>query len=207
MGFQIRAARASDTAAAVPLMYSSGPAAFDYVFARDGTDATPFLAHAFADGSGEFGHRNHVVGEFDGHVVAVGAGFGHTEAAAFTSAAARQILHHYGWRAGGPIVRGLRTERVIRPPGRGEHYLAHLAVAQEFRGHGFGTRLIAWLLAQARGLSRAWATLDVALDNPRAEALYTRLGFRLECERPSLLRNAHGAVPTQRRLRLALDAP
>lgn len=206
MAFQIRAARADDAAAAVPLMYSSGPAAFDYVFARGGTDATAFLGHAFTDGGGEFGYRNHVVGEFDGHVVAVGAGFGHAEAAAFTLAAARQILGHYGWRAGGTILRGLRTERVIRPPGRGEHYLAHLAVAREFRGHGFGSQLVAWFIAQARHLSRPVVTLDVALDNPRAEALYARLGFELECERPSLLRNTHGAVPTQRRMRLTLDA-
>lgn len=204
MGFQIRPARCDDGPAAVPLIYSSGPAAFDYVFAGGGADATAFLARAFADGGGEVGHRNHVVGEFDGHVVAVGAGFGHAEAAAFTLAAARQILHHYGWRAGGPIVRGLRTERVIRPPGRGEYYLAHLAVAPAFRGHGLGSQLATWFIAQARRLSRTRVTLDVALDNPRAEALYTRLGFRLECERPSLLRNAHGAVPTQRRMRLTL---
>lgn len=204
MVFKIRAARADDAAATVPLIYSSGSAAFDYVFARNGADATAFLARAFADGGGEFGYRNHVVGEFDGHVVAAGAGFGHAEAAAFTLAAARQILNHYGWRAGGPIVRGLRTERVIRPPGRGEHYLAHLAVAREFRGHGLGSQLVAWLIAQGRQLARPVAVLDVALDNPRAEALYTRLGFQLESERPSLLRNAHGAVPTQRRMQLAL---
>ena len=62
MAFQIRAARADDVAAAVPLIYSSGPAAFDYVLARNGADATAFLAHAFANGAGEVGHRNHVVG-------------------------------------------------------------------------------------------------------------------------------------------------
>lgn len=204
MGFAIRAARADDAPAAVPLLYSSGPAAFDYVFAQQGADATAFLAHAFANGRGEFGYRNHVVGEFDGHVVAVGAGFGHADAATFTLAAARQILHHYGWRASGPILRGLRTERVIRPPAHGEFYLAHLAVAAGFRNHGLGSQLVARFIAQARQRSMSWVTLDVALDNPHAEALYTRLGFRLECERPSLLRNAHGTVPTQRRMRLAL---
>lgn len=137
-------------------------------------------------------------------MVAVGVGFGHAEAAAFTLAAARQILHHYGWRVGDPIMRGLPTERVIRSPGRGEHYLAHLVVAREFRDHGLGSQLVARFISQARQSSRTRATLDVALDNPRAEALYTRLGSELECERPSRLRNACGRVPAQHRMRLAL---
>ena len=143
--------------------------------------------------------------ELDGRVVAVGAGYDRTDASTFTAAAAVQILRHYGLHAGGPILRGLRTERIIRPPERGEFYLAHLGVAPGLRGHGFGGQLIGWFLAQARARARRYATLDVALDNPRAEALYTRLGFRLECERPSNLRNTRGAVPTQRRMRLALD--
>lgn len=200
MTLQIRPACADDADLAVPLIYSSGPAAFDYVFARADADARRFLARAFADASGEFGHRNHVVGELGGRVVAVGAGFDHADTAAFTVAAARQILRHYGWRAGGPILRGLRTERVIRPPARGEYYLGHLGVAPDWRGHGFGTHMVDWLLEQACAQGCRCAVLDVAADNPRAQALYVQLGFRVRHERHSHLRHAHGAVPVQRRM-------
>lgn len=134
MEFAIRRARAEDAQAAVPLIYSSGPAAFDYVFAQRGADARAFLARAFADGAGEFGHRNHVVGEREGRVVAVGTGFGRADARAFTLAAARQMLAHYGWRMAAPVVRGLRAEHVIRLPSAGEYYLAHLGVAPGARG-------------------------------------------------------------------------
>lgn len=204
MQVQIRPARADDARAAVALIYSSGAAAFDYVFAQPDADARAFLAVAFAEGSGEFGHRNHVVCESAGCVIAVGAGFGHADVASFTLAAARQIVRHYGWRAGGPILRGLRTERVIQPPARGEFYLAHLGVAPAARGHGIGTQLVDWLLRRGQEQALHRACLDVAADNPRAEALYARLGFRLDRQRNSRLRNARGAVPAQRRMQRSL---
>lgn len=209
MSLHVRPARAGDADVAVPLIYSSGPAAFDYVFARAGADARAFLARAFVDGAGEFGHRNHVVGECDGHVVAAGSGFSHAQTASFTVAAARQILRHYGWRAGAPILRGLRTERLIRPPRRDEFYLGHLGVAPAWRGRGFGSDLVQWLLAQDQARACARAVLDVAADNPRAQMLYERLGFCVSGERDSRLRNARGAVPTQRRMQrgFSSDAP
>lgn len=205
MTFEIRSARADDAEATVPLIYSSGPAAFDYVFARAGADARAFLARAFVDGAGEFGWRHHVVGEWNGRVVAAGSGFGRDTAAGFTLAAARQIMRHYGWRAGGPILRGLRTERLIRPPVRSEHYLGHLGVAPEWRGHGFGAALVEWLVEEGRQHACRCAVLDVAADNPRAQALYQRLGFRVTREYRSHLRNRHGAVPGQRRMERSLE--
>ncbi len=204
MQLHFRPARADDVDAAIDLIYSSGPGAFDYVFADAAGDARHFLRRAFVDGAGQFGHRNHVVGEADGRVVAVGTGFGRESSATFTLAALRQILAHYGLRAAGPVVRGLRTEGVIRPPGRGEHYLAHLGVAPECRGQGIGRALVAHLLDAGRALGRSSATLDVAVDNPRAEQLYQRLGFAVVAERPSRLGNAHGHVPGHRRMALAL---
>lgn len=73
MTLHFRPARSDDAEAAVPLIYSSGPAAFDYVFGGTpkGT-AQDFLHKAFVSGAGQFGYRQHSVGEQDGRVVAVG---------------------------------------------------------------------------------------------------------------------------------------
>jgi ribosomal protein S18 acetylase RimI-like enzyme len=191
-----------DAAAAVPLIYSSGPAAFDYVFAVPGhSTAQEFLHRAFVDGAGEFGWRNHVVGETEGVVVAAGAGFGGETALAFTLAAARQIFAHYGLHhAPGVIARGLKVERVIPPPSRGVHYLAHLGVSPMLRGQGMGRALIDELIRQGvqGGCNRM--VLDVAVSNPRAQALYERLGFEVTGERASALANAQGVVPAHRRM-------
>lgn len=203
-----RAATAQDVDAAVPLIHSSGPAAFDYVFALPGQGgAQAFLRRAFVDGAGEFGWRNHVVGELDGTVVALGAGYGGETALAFTLAAARQIFAHYGWRhAPGVIARGLRVERVIPPPARGMHYLAHLGVAPARRGQGIGRALIDELVRRGVQQGCHRLVLDVALSNPRAQALYARLGFAVTGERGSTLANAQGAVPGHRRMERALPA-
>jgi ribosomal protein S18 acetylase RimI-like enzyme len=198
---RFRAACATDANAAVPLIHASGPAAFDYVFADARGNAQAFLRRAFIDGAGEFGCRNHVVAECDGEVVAVGAGFSGEHALAFTMAAARQIFAHYGpLRAPAVIARGLRTERVIPPPRRDVQYLAHLGVLPALRGSGIGRALIAELARRGAEQGRHRLELDVAADNPRAQALYERLGFAVCVTRPSALANRHGAVPEQRRM-------
>jgi len=199
---RFRSATAQDAAVAVPLIHSSGPAAFDYVFAVPGRSmALDFLHRAFADGAGEFGWRNHVVGELEGVVVAVGAAYGGNTSLAFTLAAALQILAHYGLHhAPGVIARGLRVERVIPPPARGMHYLAHLGVSPALRGQGIGQALIDELIRRGVQQGRRRMVLDVAVSNTRAQALYERLGFTVTGERHSTLANAQGVVPGHRRM-------
>lgn len=202
MQVRFRPARADDAVAAVPLIYSSGPAAFDYVFAdAAGQGAQAFLQHCFMDGDGEFGWRNHWVGELRGRVVAVGAGFGADSKWPFTLAAARQILRHYGLRGAVPVItRGLRVESVIRPPEGDMHYLAHLGVAPELRGQGVGSALIGHLMAAGRQAGRQRMVLDVSSANPRAEELYARTGFVVTREIPSRLARGELRVPSHRRM-------
>jgi GNAT superfamily N-acetyltransferase len=197
-----RAASATDVATAVPLIHSSGPEAFEYVFTVPGVgDAQAFLRRAFVDGAGEFGWRNHVVGVLDGAVVAAGAGFGGVTKWSFTLAAARQILGHYGWRhAAGVIARGLRVESVIPPPSGAMYYLGHLGVSPLLRWQGMGSALVGHLLAVRPADAGGPVILDVALTNPHAQRLYERLGFAVIGERRSTLANAYGRVPDQRRM-------
>jgi ribosomal protein S18 acetylase RimI-like enzyme len=133
-------------------------------------------------------------------VVAVGAGYGAETHWPFTLAAARQILARYGWQAGGVIARGLRVEAVIPPPSGDMHYLAHLAVAPPLRGRGIGRALIEHLAADGIRLGRRRLVLDVAISNPRAEALYASCGFAVTGERASALVNTRGTVPGHRRM-------
>jgi ribosomal protein S18 acetylase RimI-like enzyme len=206
MGLQFRAATPRDAELAAPLIHSSGPSAFDYVFDVVGrARAQDFLRHAFADGGGEFGFRNHTIGVQDGQVVAVGAAWSGRSTLAFTLAAARQIMSLYGPLSGpGVVVRGLRVEAIIQPPARSCWYLGHLAVVERWRGHGIGAALVAHLLAHGRQQGFAQAALDVASTNPHAERLYARLGFATRVERVSQLSNARATVANHRRMERAI---
>jgi len=197
-----RAASPADVDDAVPLIYSSGPAAFDYVFDTGGArNAQAFLRFAYLHGGGEFGWRTHRVAEAEGRVVAAGAGFDGRAVLGFTLAGALQIFRFYGpVRAWGVIVRGLRTESIIRPPRPQEYYLCHLGVRPELRGRSIGTRLVHYLLLGQHCGRHRCATLDVAATNPRAQALYGRLGFAVMVLRTSALQNPRGQVANHYRM-------
>lgn len=205
MNILFRGAEPADAAAATVLIHASGPDASEYVMTNGRVRAADFLTHAFLDGAGEFGCRNHVVGTLDGRVVAVGAGWDGGRALPFTLAAARQSLRVYGVAGGiAAIARGLQAETVMPPPRQGEYYIGHLGVDPGLRGRGIGEALVRFLLDPAlTGDCRA-AVLDVSVENPRAQALYARLGFTVTKENPSRFRNAHGYVPAHRRMSLPL---
>ncbi len=207
MDLTFRIAQKEDKDTAVPLIYSSGPATFDYVFNhfRKG-DALEFLGYVFASGMGEFGHQNHTVVETEGQVVGIGACYTGQDMATFTLAGARQILSFYGPLYGWSVIRrGLMVERVVQPPKRDIHYIAHLGIAPGLRSQGIGSRLIDHLLAQGKTAARTQAAIDVAADNGRAQALYERLGFVVTGRRPSRLSNQYGTVQDHIRLEKSID--
>lgn len=55
--------------------------------------------------------------------------------------------------------------------------ISDLVVAEPLRGHGVGTALIQTLVKQARAYGASAFEIGVTMDNPRAAALYRRLGF------------------------------
>ena len=189
MNLHFRPARPDDAEAAVPLIYSSGPAAFDYVFGgtAKGT-AQDFLHKAFVSGAGQFGYRQHWVGEQDGRVVAAGTALSGEVNLRNMRVAASQIMAFYGplhcWKV---LWDGLQMERIVLPPPKRTFYLAHLGVSSASTGQGIGTQLIDYLLQQGLDAGFSSTALDVSAGNPLAQRLYERLGFVVQIERPSHL--------------------
>ncbi len=186
MSVTFRPARPDDAPAAVPLIYSSGPAAFDYVFGAE--QVLVFLHRAFVGARGQFSHRQHWVGEWQGRVVVAGTLVRSEDNLRHMLAATQQILGFYGlWAGAGVMRRGLQVEHLIKPPKKGCNYLAHLGVQAGLTGQGIGSQLIEHLLklGSARGLPKA--ALDVSAQNPLAQALYERWGFQVMARRVSTL--------------------
>lgn len=172
----IEDARAQDAALLAPLIYSSGPAAFDYVFMGR---ALAFLQRNCAGQDHSFSYGAHRVARLAADGPAMASISLHTRAqhAACQNANIRAILRFGGWRAVQMLMRGLRVEALIPPPPEGCLHIAHLGVAPDLRGQGIGAQLIADAahIAARQGIRRL--SLDVADSNPRARALYERLGF------------------------------
>ncbi len=200
MNVHFRDATPKDVDAAIPLIFSSGPGAFDYIFSPKPGQAQEFLRYTFQDGSGEFGYKNHVVGEFDGKVVAIGAAFDGESTLKFFLAMGRQIVSFYGLSSFTVIPRGLQVEQVIQPPKGRLHYIAHLGVDPSLQSKGIGAKLVEHLMEQGRKAGKTQTALDVSVLNPRAQALYERLGFQLTEHRESKL----AGVPSHNRLERAL---
>lgn len=186
MPLLFRRARPEDSASAIPLIYSSGPQAFDYSFNHGGKTALAFLRFSFSKGHGQFGCHNHWVAEQDGRVVATGTTYSGRQTIAYMLRSLQQILAFYGAPAAFTVLRrGLSVEALIKPPARNTLYLAHLGVQPGLTGKGIGQQLIDHLIKQARPEPYSEIALDVAVSNPRAQHLYERLGFKVVLERHS----------------------
>jgi len=201
MTVTLRPATPSDVDQAIPLIFSSGPDAFSYVFAHATKgDAQAFLGTAFVDGRGTFGYRNHTVAESGGKVVGIGATYSGNSGLSTAAVVATQIFKAYGTAAAGIIGRGLRIERVMPPPKKNVQYIAHLGVDPAHQGQGIGTQLIERFLEEGRQRGKKVAELDVSVENPDAERLYEHLGFSVSEVLESNLANEFGMVVDHRRM-------
>lgn len=204
MTLRSRAAEAGDASQAAPLVYSAGPEGFEYVFTQGQRRALDYIAYAFADGEGIFGHRNHRVVEQDGRVVAVAAFYSGMEYNALSQGTLRQVLRFYRLSCLPVLQRAMRSAQWMPPPGRRTFYVANFGVVPELRGQGIGSRLLREQLAQARAMHKTKFALDVASNNPRAQQLYERLGLRVVRESDfSVTRNGI-ELPRTRRMELLL---
>jgi ribosomal protein S18 acetylase RimI-like enzyme len=207
MNVSIRPARPEDAAQAAPLIFSAGPNAFNFVFShRTRLDAQGFIAHAFKSDRGEFSWRYHRVAELEGEVVGTAVGYTGAMAMDFLWPAVRHIFHCYGVVGAARVIRrGLQVEKIIVPPSRAElFYIGNVAVLPALRGRGIGRQIMEHMQAEGLKLGASLCALDVSAENPRAQALYTQMGYRVVKENPSTLQNEAGRVATHRRMELEL---
>lgn len=82
-----------------------------------------------------------------------------------------------GWIGAAWALWGLRM--ADHRPKDDEIYVDGIAVSPAARGLGIGTRLLDETASIARAQGKAFVRLDVVDTNPRAQALYERVGYRV----------------------------
>lgn len=180
------------------LVYSSGPELYDYMFSHGNKSAQDHIGSEFRRGSGLMGHAIHTVAIADGEVVGVGAFYTARQYTRLFLESGLGLLQSYRlWEV--PIVlrRALHSGSVVQRPRPGSVYIANLGVRPDMRGRGVGSALIEHEADKARAAGFETMTLDVADTNPRAEALYRRLGFSV-IEEKKFRGDAGNDVPNAR---------
>lgn len=180
----IRPARPDDQGDIAGLMYSAGPELYDFLYRTDRHAATDFIAHEFASGRGFSGWRNVTVAVQDGVVVATGCFYDGRQQAALMRGTVQNALRFFALREVLPMLwRSRHVSSSMTTPRADELYLANFGVAPGLRGQGVGRALVDYQLATAKARGYRVFSLDVAVTNPRAQALYERLGLAVTRER------------------------
>ena len=198
----------ADRDLAVPLIISSGPETFNYIFADHAVRQTnAFVARSFSIGKSEVGHPTHTALLCNGKLVGVGALWDGSYNRRFTVSGLREIISFYGFRRGVNVIqRALHTERVIKPAEKDIAYIGHVGVSPSHRGIGLGTSLMRQLIAQAQEQGFKTCALDVSARNPKAQKLYEHLGFVVKRATKAQYQSRFGDVIEHRYMELDLKS-
>jgi len=202
MGVEFRPCVPSDVDEAVPLIFSSGPPAFNFVFTNGKVTAVDFLKYAFQRNGGEFSYDNHFAMLKDQKLIGVGSVFSGVRANGFMLSEIRNITSFYKIGAMSVLLRGLKIEKTIKPPTKNEISIAHLAINEKERSKGYGEKLVRFLLQEANKSDSNYYVLDVSEENPRAKQLYDRMGFIVHSHNLSSQKTEHGYIANHYRMHL-----
>lgn len=202
---RIRPALREDAEQAVPLLHSAGPALYAYLYDTDQPRALEYIHFEFLSGKGFCGHERVTVVAQAGEVLATACCYDNREYFQMLAETTANMLRFYGpvriWAA---LRRAQHVGSVMKPPRVGELYLANFGVRPERRDQGIGSLLLADCIARARRGGYEVFGLDVAENNPRAEALYVRNGLQVVASKRFSGRRAGHHVPGSRKMELRL---
>ncbi|PJZ81076.1 GNAT family N-acetyltransferase [Leptospira meyeri] len=188
----IRTAKPTDVETIVPLIYSSGPKAWTYVFGEGKKTPFDFLNSSYVKRGNTVSYTNHYVAELNGKVVGSILSYTQPSFLALTVGTAIRILFVYKWNALKVMARGLKTETIIQPPKSGCLYLGHIAVSETERNKGIAKKLIEYMITKNKKYKII--SLDVSAENKPAISLYQKLGFEIKETRHPL--GWEGIIPS-----------
>ena len=200
---EIRTATPNDNGDISQLMYSSGIELYDFIFKTSDKTAIDFIQYEFLSGQGFCGYNNVTVAITDQRVIATGCFFDGKIFNQLVWGTVKNIFSFYGpFKAFSILARSRHTSSVMRTPRKTEIYLSNFGVDPNLRGSGIGSKMIEHQRNIATENGYNTLSLDVADNNPRAESLYTRLGFKVVREK--IFPDTNANIPRTKEMKLAL---
>jgi ribosomal protein S18 acetylase RimI-like enzyme len=203
---EIRKAKKNDSGKIAELMYSAGPELYDIIYLTEKTHPLNYIRFEFESGRGLCGYKNVTVFIKDGVVVATGCFYSGKEYKKLLAGTLMNMIHFFGpIKALPALLRANHTASVIKEPRNTELYLANFGVCPDLRGTGIGSRMVQTQIEAAKSKGYEIFSLDVADTNPKAEALYSRLGFETVDFKKFSGRRKGMNVPNTKKMELVLS--
>lgn len=203
---KLRQAVAAESDMVAPLIISSGPEMYQFLYQTSGHPTQDFIKYEFESGIGFCGYKNVSVIEENGKPIASGCFFTRYD---FNRLALGSLLNLFRFYPMGQILpairRSLQATSILKTPGPGEVYLSNFGVAEDYRGRGVGQNLIYKVCQSYQSLGAKKFGLDVAVNNPNAQRLYQRLGLTVIQEKKFSATNVHHQVPDCRKMECDLQ--
>jgi len=175
----IRPARPEDVHHVVPLLYSAGTELYDFIFQTTDSDAQDFIRFEFESGIGFCGFKSVTVMEDEGEVVGAGCVFNGRQSMRMSFGSFKNLFSFYGPLSVWAVLNRLSSgASLIKPPSKGELYLANFGVDVQLRNRGVGSMMMKAWIDKAKAEGYKSFSLDVATNNPAAERLYQRMGLK-----------------------------
>ncbi|MBL4795445.1 MAG: GNAT family N-acetyltransferase [Pseudomonadales bacterium] len=200
---EIRNAKPNDKGDIAELIYSSGKELYDYIYETENNSAIDYIRFEYESGDGFCGYKNVTLAVDGTRVLGTGCFYGGQHYNRLMIGSLKNMFRFFGpikaWRV---LRRSSRVGSVMKVPKKGELYLSNFGVIPESRGKGVGSKMISNKMIIAKDKNYRVFALDVADNNPKAEALYSRLG--LEVVEVKKFSDKRVSMPSVKKMEVAL---
>ena len=164
----------------LPLMYSAAEDLFEFSYSVSGKSVKDFLRYVLSKGKGYYGYQNQTVGIYNNEIVFSVTTYKGKDIIKETLDTLSLVLSFYDLK--GIIIvfwRSIILSKIFVSPKKDSLYIGNLGTNENFRSKGIATQAfdVIHKYAKENGIKRC--ELDVSLKNPKAEKLYTRLGYTI----------------------------
>jgi ribosomal protein S18 acetylase RimI-like enzyme len=182
--FTLRQAIANDVTWAAPLLFSSGPALFSYIFASPSDQAQEILSQAFRQPNHAFSYEYTQVVEVEGRPAGLMVGYSGAlkhqveEKVHFVMARILPLM-----KLPKILVNVADLSRIKQDVRMQDYYVLSLGILPEFRNQGLGKQLLKQTELQAERAACRSICLDVTFNNHAAQALLKGRGYKVVCSK------------------------
>lgn len=175
MSIIIRPAQKKDAISLAPLIYSAiEDLAEHFTGALSIKQAIDRLTTLIAEEGNRFSYQYGLVAEENGNIIGIGTSYPENVIDELTFKTI-ELSKEFSW-----YINKEKENRLLndKEAPKGTFYIDHLAIDKDYRGKGYAKLIIEAMENKGRELGYKVVSLLVDINNPKARALYEKIGYR-----------------------------